>query len=628
MKYFSDFDIVNYVDIEIVRSEPALDRMLEHLDMCDSVAFDTETSGFYFWEHHIIGYCLCGSRDKAFYIPVRHRNPSDLVQLDPFIMVEVIEWLFKEKRIVCHNAKFDLLFAKAEGIRNFPSRLEDTFFQSMLINEVGGHKLIEHLGKKYIGDFVLQPTKALEAAKRSRVKELKIRLDKLTYADIPIGILGVYGATDVWTTWVLDDEHFSYEKEFSQQVYLNEIALIPAMMDRQWRGVTVDVEYLERLKEEYTQRTQGSLEVLQRLVFEATGEEGFNPNSPQQVVKYFKAVGIDTGAKTASGAMSVDEDSLLGLSGSSEFVNTQLKYRSDAKVLSTYITGILERGSILHPNYNQFGTVTGRSSSNDPNCQNFPAGPLIRNAFIVPNSDFYIFTFDYSQIELRVLADYSKDSAMVRTYNEGGDIHILTASFILDKMIEDVTGDERKKAKPVNFGIVYGIGPNGLIKQARKNYGVIFTQQETQEYITKYLNRYTGVAEWINKTKYLITRDQCLENRFGRVRHFSRDLAMARGDTGKLNAIARQGVNFPIQSTAADVMKFSMRKVFEFLIKNKCLSRLILDVHDEFVMYIHKNELDIVPQIIDIMEDWKHMFEIDIIVDVKYGESYGSVQPL
>lgn len=414
------------------------------------------------------------------------------------------------------------------------------------------------------------------------------------------------------------------KQEGLEKIYYDmELPLLPIVRKAETRGILVDTEYLKKISKEYHER----LEKIEKNILGAAGEK-FNINSPKQLGEIIfdkLKLSVKGLKKTAGGARSTRESELEKLRGEHKIIDEILSYRELQKLLSTYIDNIPamvdERGR-LHTKLNQAGTTTGRFSSSSPNLQNIPVrdglGSAVRNAFVAEKG-FYLVSFDYSQIEMRILAIASGDKNLIQAFKDGHDIHTSVAAKVFGVSEKDVTKEMRRKAKIINFGIIYGMGVNAL----RANLGG--TRAEAQEFYNNYFEKMPKIASYFERIKKEAGERGYTETLFGRKRHF--EGIKSRIDYVRAQA-ERMALNAPLQGTAADIIKLSMVKVDEKLKEAKLGDKvfLILQIHDELLYEIKKEAIPEAEKIIkETMEDFKEL-EVPIVVNVSRGLRWGEMK--
>ena len=371
--------------------------------------------------------------------------------------------------------------------------------------------------------------------------------------------------------------------------------LMEVLVDLEYNGINLDVAYLEA----YSKELDVLIKTSQAEIYKDAGGP-FNISSPKQVgqVLFEKMELPYRWRKTKSGQYSTSEEKLAELAHDFEIVNKILKYRSYSKLKSTYVDALPNmvnpRTGRVHSSFNQALTATGRLSSNNPNLQNIPIrtpeGRRVREAFIPRSDDYILLAADYSQIELRLIAELSGDEAMLEAFQKGQDIHQATAARVYDKALEEVTADERRNAKTVNFSIIYGAGATNLSQQ------LDIPRKEASELIKKYFARYQGLKTYMDKVVEKAREDGYVTTLMGRRRHL-RDI---NSKNGMIRSHAeRNAVNTPIQGTAADMIKMAMIKVQKALKEGNFKTKMILQVHDELVFDMHKSEAETVMPLIE-----------------------------
>lgn len=415
-------------------------------------------------------------------------------------------------------------------------------------------------------------------------------------------------------------------KEGLDRVYKIESDLIPVLRKCEAQGVVIDVKYLEELSKKYHKTIEG----LEKDIYKEAGRE-FNINSPKQLGEIiFDVLGLTAKGmkKTAGGARSTKESELLKLKDSHPIISHILEYREITKLTSTYIDTIpklVDGNGRLHTRFIQIGAVTGRMASVDPNLQNIPIksdlGRAIRNAF-VPQKGFTFVSFDYSQFELRIAAFLSGDEKLISIFAQGLDVHSAVSSQVFNVPLEEVTGDMRRKAKVINFGILYGMGVTAL----RANLGG--TKEEAENFLNDYFATYPKLAEWIENTKEETRQRGYTTTFFGRRRYFPE----IKSKLPYLRASAeRMAVNAPIQGTQADFIKIAMVKIDDYIKENKLDDKvhLLIQVHDELDYEIDSSVLDeVVPEIKRIMETvvpLEDIKNVPIVAKAETGENWGEL---
>ena len=581
----------------------------------DSVAVDTETQGLK-WEHRIIGVSFSWDENRNYYIPMRH--VGDDTQLFVEDCVEVLNDMFshEDKNYIFHNYKFDYHKLVKEGIY-LKGIIHDTMLMHYVLDENDRHAL-KHLATKYVDPKADHYEKIIADIRRRLARALKIKLADFGFEHIPVDIMVQYACRDTLYTLKLfrlfSDDIYA-DKEVAA-VYQRELDLLPVLCVMEQEGVYINQELLS----EKSEILQGIIDGLQEEVYELADCE-FDLNSPSQISQVLQNKGIHTFQYTPKGKMSTDRKALKGISSKYPFVSKLLEYRDHYKNKNSYtdpLRGHCDAGSRVHCSYSQAVAVTGRLTCRNPSLQVIPRSTGIREAFVPPSDEYLIVPIDLSQIELRLTAHYSEDPILLHAYTHGEDIHSRTAAEIFSIDIEDVEKDQRTVAKPINFGIIYGIGPGKLAET------LDVPIEEAKHYIEMYLARYSGVADFIEHYKRLAKKHGYVKNYFGRTRHLE-FLKNPQLEHWQRERGYRQAVNFVIQSTAADMFKLIMQRCHRLLMGKQ--SAMVMNIHDEIVFYMHKDEIDLLAPIKAAFEKWN--FRVPILAEISYSDvSWGAKETL
>jgi DNA polymerase-1 len=457
----------------------------------------------------------------------------------------------------------------------------------------------------------------LKKLNAGKPRKEKMKLDDIHYGYVPIDIMTEYACKDTRYCLRLFDEYYDeLEEEGVQHIYEEEERpLIRILGEMEYEGALIDVEYLEKLGKKVRKKTEKLQKQFNAYANKILGRDTINLNSPQQVVELFTIAGVPKIKETPTGNMSVDKAVLTNLSKIRGFKQAAalLEFRKWSKLDSTYIKNILanvDENGYCHGSYNSMGAKSGRQSCSEPNLTNQPRGPLIRRAFIVPE-DYIFVSIDFSQVELRLAAHFSQEQNMLEIYRQNGDIHQMTA---------DLLGCSRQDAKPINFGLLYGLGWKGLIANALKDYGIVYTPKQAKKYFNDFWNvAYPGLAEWVAKESRSIIKNGYAINYYGRKRRFP-ELKKHTTPKWQKSHLIRAGVNHRIQGTAADMLKIALVRTDRILKKHKARTCMLFNVHDEIDFYWHKDEFDLLPKVIEAMEDFPWC-TVPIIADVSYSKT-------
>jgi DNA polymerase-1 len=602
---------VSYKLITIVKDAKAL---AEKLNGQSLFVFDTETDGLDCFNLIMAGASFAVKPKEAYFValnPKEHKGElfskeiNDRLDLADF--VKIFKPVFENYKIkkVCQNGKFDIAVLRSQGV-NVENFYFDTMLASYIIDPDQKHGM-DDLAQKYL-KYKPIPLSDLIGAKK----------DPSKIFDVDINTLAEYAAEDADITYRLYDIlNKELEKEKLTKVAFEiEFPLAPVLEDMEREGISVDRSALNLISNDLLILLVNYTST----IYKSAGRE-FNINSPQQLQKIlFDELKLATGKRTKTG-FSTDAHSLEALRGEHEIIDLILDYRQISKLKSTYADAlpnlIKPQTGRIHTSFNQTVASTGRLSSNDPNLQNIPIrtekGKEIRKAFVPRNKDYVLLSADYSQIELRILASICGDEGLTKAFKHGEDIHRSTAALVFMVKPEDVTPDMRRKAKEVNFGILYGIGPFGL----KTRLGV--TQTHAKEIIDTYFNTFKRVKNFMDDSVLRAREKGYAETLYGR-RRFLRNINSS-------NRVVRQfeervAINMPIQGTAADMIKLAMINIHKELTRRKTKTKMVLQVHDELLFDAHKDEVEeLKPVIKELMEN-ALLMNVPIIVEIGTGDNW------
>ncbi|KAF0185590.1 MAG: DNA polymerase I [Nitrospirae bacterium] len=563
------------------------------------LAFDVEATGSNPLRDQIVGISLCREHGKAYYVPVRHSEGPNLPEA--FLLLRgVLEDAAVAK--IGHNLKFDTMMLRREGIE-VSGLLYDTMVASYLLNPNKPNHSLEEVGLEY-----------LQHRKRPFLEVLGKRA---SFADVPLAEAVPYAAEDAALALELKGILFPMlEQEGLSQLYFDiEMPLIRVLADIESAGVKIDLPLLHGLSKEL----ERELDNLQAAIYRVAGQE-FNINSPKQLAKVlFEDLGLKPGKKTKTG-FSTSVDVLEDLAHQHELPAHILGYRTLHKLKTTYIDTLpllADPGTKrIHTSFNQTVTATGRLSSSEPNLQNIPVrtdwGTRIRGAFIAEEGHVLL-SADYSQIELRILAHMSGDEGLLHAFRHTIDVHARTASELFQKPVDEVSADERRFAKTINFGVIYGMSAYGLSE------ALSIAPKEAAEFIHHYFATHPGVKAYIEKTIETARRQGYVSTLLGRKRHIP--------DIGSSNINVRQAAeriatNTPLQGTAADLIKIAMIRIHTMLKTEKLRTKMVLQIHDELLFEVQEDELDILQKIVRHEMEGAMKLAVPLKVDMGWGQNW------
>lgn len=590
-----DEDTVSY---EFINTVSDLKGLVKQLDQHSTLCFDTETDGVDTMRSALVGISLSTTAGSAYYVPLNVENGLDQKEAIP-----ILQPLFEDesKLKIAHNYKFDYLMLNRVGLR-FKGPAFDTMIAAYLLD--ADQKLsMNKLAQKYLGYKPINIEKLIGSGRK-----------KKTMDEIPAEEITVYACEDADITLRLYEVLHSKLKEDELQEIAEtlEFPLIEVLAKMEMNGILVDKVMLDDFSEELTEE----LINLEQTVYEKAGME-FNINSPKQLGEVlFDKMGLPAGKKTKTGQYSTAESVLKKLASEYEMPSMILEYRALSKLKSTYVDAlpklIHEKTGRIHTDFNQSVAATGRLSSSNPNLQNIPIrtkrGREIRKAFVAEEGS-KLLSSDYSQVELRVIASISEDENMIQAFNNDEDIHSRTAKevFGLDS-IDEVTPDQRRKAKEVNFGIPYGVSAYGLASRL----GI--SNDEGKEMIDQYFERFPGIQDYIAETKAFAKENSYVKTLLGRRRYIPQINA---GNWNVRSFAERTAINMPIQGTAADIIKLAMINIQKYLEAENLQTKMLLQVHDELIFEIPETEQQTVPP--KLKEMMETAYELAVPLKVEMG---------
>ena len=572
-------------------------------------AFDTETTSLNYMEAQLVGVSLCIEAGTAIYIPCGHDYVGAPEQISRPDLIAAIKPLLEDAtQVICgQNLKYDINVLANYNIQ-WQAKIIDSMVQSYVLNSTASRHNMDALAQHYL-DY--QTVKYIDIAGKG--------VKQLTFNQVDIELASPYAAEDADITLRLA-QHFSaclvLEPNLGKVYDTIERPLVPVLSRMERIGALVDAKVLG----EQSQVIGKRLIELERDAYELAGEV-FNLSSTQQLgAILYEKLGIPVTKKTPKGKPSTAEAVLQELAQDYELPKLLLQYRSLSKLKSTYTDKLpLEINPAtgrIHTSYHQAVAATGRLSSSDPNLQNIPIrsaeGRQIRQAFVVPKGQVMV-AADYSQIELRIMAHLSKDEGLLNAFATGQDVHKATAAEVFGVTVEQVSSDQRRSAKAINFGLIYGMSAFGLAKQL----GI--SRAQSQDYIGRYFTRYPGVQEYMDHTKAIAAEQGYVETIYGR-RLYLPDIKAS-------NAIARQAaertaINAPMQGTAADIIKRAMVSVDAWLASSGLNARMTMQVHDELIFEVDASQVNkLVVGIKSAMEGAAELLG-PLIVDVGVGDNW------
>jgi len=617
------------IDMEIISDEKSFENLLTTLQNAEIFSFDTETTSLDVFNAKLVGMSFgwnpqvkaennkvivdksAENQTKTAYIPVGHQEGK---QLELNYVLSNLKPLFESEKLykVLQNAKYDINILANHGIE-----MNGVIFDTMISSYVKNPTFKHGLKQQAFGHLGYEMTEIDELIGKGKTA--------ITMDMVSIEKAAEYACADAKSTLELAKFYTeNFDEKQAELFYKIEEPLVTVLAEIEKNGVSIDTAYLKSLSDEL----QSKITTLETKIYEYAGEK-FNINSPKQVGEILfdrLQLSVKGVAKTQTG-YSTNAKILESLKSDHPIVELLLEQRHYAKLKSTYIDALPElinsKTGKIHTSFNQTITTTGRLSSSNPNLQNIPIrseiGNRIRAAFVPENRETcVILSADYSQIELRLLAHVTEDEILVKAFNNNEDIHARTASKVFNVPEEEVTKDMRRKAKAVNFGIIYGQTSYGL----SESLGI--PPYEAKEIIAKYFETYPKIKTYMDKTIEDAHEKGFVETIFGRKRNLKEDL------NSRIKTIRefaeRAAINAPLQGAAADLIKIAMIELHKQLKIQKLKSKIIMQVHDELVMEVDKNELEAVITLVKKCMEQVYELKVPLVVDVAYGPTWMEVK--
>ncbi|OTG68517.1 DNA polymerase I [Acinetobacter sp. ANC 4470] len=588
-----------------VLSQADWDKLFQRFSSEKRFAFDTETTSLDYRIAEMVGFSVAFDAHDAYYIPLAHDYEGAPEQLNRETVLAQIKPILEDAAVekIGHHLKYDAHILQNHGIE-LQGWYFDTMLASYVLNSVATRHGMDDVARLYLSHL----TTTFEQVAGKGVKQK-------TFNQIEIEIAAHYAAEDAHVTYRLYEvlsKKLKTVPELDNILHNIEMPVARVLTIMEENGIELDLKFLDQLGVDFANAIQN----LENQITELAGQS-FNVSSPKQVGEIlFDKLGLKGGKKTATGQYSTSESILEKIDH--PITALILEYRGLSKLKNTYTDGLQKQANNdsgrVHTSYHQALTATGRLSSTDPNLQNIPVreeiGRQIRKAFVAPKGRVLL-AADYSQIELRLMAHFSQDDALVHAFNHGQDVHRRTAAEVLGIELEDVTHDQRRQAKAVNFGLLYGMSEFGLIRQLG------FTRQESQDYIKQYFHRYPGIYEYMQRTRQVALEQGFVETISGR-RLYTPDID-ARNMMIRKGA-ERAAINAPLQGSAADIIKMAMIEVDKILPKDQ--AKMLLQVHDELVFEVDADIADeLATKLAEVMQSVVKL-SVPLIVEVGKGMNW------
>ena len=597
-------------DYSVITDQKELDQWLERLKSAELFAFDTETTSLRYMDAEIVGVSFAIEPGEAAYVPLGHDYMGAPEQLDRDQVLNQLKPLLEDPGLakVGQNLKYDKNVLANHGI-SLEGIAEDTMLESYVLNSVATRHDMDSLAMYYLGEKTI----SFESIAGKGAKQL-------TFNQIELEKAAPYAAEDADITLRLHQTLRPKLKETGKLASVYEdidLPLVPVLSRMEQRGTMISASTLRQHSQELAER----MAELEKEAHEVAGE-AFNLGSTKQLQAiFYDKMGLPVIKKTPKGAPSTAEPVLQELAHEHELPRLILEHRSLSKLKSTYTDTLPElihhRTGRVHTSYHQAVTATGRLSSSEPNLQNIPIrseqGRRIRQAFIAPEG-YKLVAADYSQIELRIMAHLSGDKGLLKAFEKGEDIHKATASEVFGVSLEEVSSDQRRSAKAINFGLIYGMSAFGLSRQ------LDVERKLAQQYIDRYFERYPGVLKYMDNIRKQAHDDGFVETLFGRRLYLPEINAR---NKQLQQAAERTAINAPMQGTAADIIKRAMVDVENWLLTEHAdEARMTMQVHDELILEVKESALDKIRSGLEKRMSAAAELDVPLLVEAGAGDNW------
>ncbi len=624
LTFFSERDqTVEYIPEEtpvqtvIVDTQEKLNELISKLESVERVSFDTETTSTDQMAAELVGISLAVDLDTGYYIPIGHHAGKGK-QIPKDVILEALREPLDNPELpkVGHNIKYDAVVLARNGLNVQPLSF-DTMIAEWLVNPTSRNLGLKNLAWVRLNTQMTTIEELIGTGRNQR-----------SMADVSIDEAAKYAGDDavIPLRLQLELEGELADRQATRLFNEIEMPLVQVLANMEMAGIGLDVEYLSGMSEELSQR----LGLMESKIFDSVGVN-FNLNSPQQLsealFERLKLTPPDRTQRTSSGYYSTAAGTLEAMKGDHPVVDWVLEYRELAKLKNTYVDAlplqVNPNTGRVHTSYNQAGSVTGRLASSDPNLQNIPIrtelGRQVRRAFIADPGNALL-SVDYSQVELRIVAHMSNDETMLAAFQAGQDIHAATAAAIYEIPIDQVSKEQRNRAKGVNFGLIYGMSAFGLSRYTD------ITLAEAEDFVDAYFEQFPGVKSYLDSTKKRAAEKGYVETLLGRRRYF---LGLKNQANRNIrNREEREAINAPIQGTAADIMKIAMLRVPKALMEANLSAKMLLQVHDELVLECPIEELKPTATLVSqVMQD-AYPLKIPLQTDARSGPNWNDMSPI
>lgn len=601
------------IECVLVDSQQKLDELISELKKAEWLSFDTETTDVDPNRAKLVGISIATEPIKGYYIPTGHKNEENQIPVEKIL--SAVRPFMEDPKLkkVGHNLKYDGMMLSRYGIKVNPY-IFDTMIAAWVIDSGTFNYGLKDLADQHLN---IQMTRIEELIGSGKSQK--------NMADVPARDVADYAAADAAVPLalmpiLLEKLHKNNLLKIFEEI---EMPLIPVLAKMELSGIALDKEFFTKMEGELEKR----LMEIESEVHQLAGYS-FNINSTQQLSKaLFETLGLESPnkKKTASGHYSTNAAVLEELQGKHKVVDLMLEYRELAKLQSTYVKALPEQinpeTGRVHTSFSQTGAVTGRLSSSNPNLQNIPTrtelGRKVRNGFI-SEPGFGLLAVDYSQVELRIVAHMSQDEAMLSAFRAGQDIHSTTAAAIYEIPLDQVSKEQRRHAKAINFGLIYGMSPFGLSRSTG------LTLSEAENFVKAYFKRFPSVKEYLDGLKKMAMQQGYVETLLGRRRYFPN--LSTTTNMNLRNREEREAINAPIQGTAADILKIAMIKLASALQKSRLKAKILLQVHDELLLEVPENEREEATKLVQSIMENAYELSIPLSTEARWGRNWGSLE--
>ena len=604
------------IGVHVVDDDQKLAALEKTLKAAKKISFDTETTSTDAMQADLVGISIAVSEGDAFYIPVGHAGSNK--QLEVQRVIDVLRNPFTDPEVekVGHNLKYDCLMLRKEGLEVTPLSF-DTMLAAWVLEPESRRLGLKKMAEAELGVTMTEISELIGTGKKQITMDRVAIKDAAPYAcadaEIPLRL------EKLLTERLKKNDLYEVFKKI-------EMPLVPVLIAMEYTGIAVDRQYFS----DFSKELSGRIGEITSAIYQMVGHP-INLNSTQQLSEaLFQTLGLtppDSSNKTKSGHYSTAASVLEAMKDQHEVISLLLEYREISKLVSTYLDAIPKQinpnTGRVHTSFNQTGSVTGRLASSDPNLQNIPTrtalGHRVRNGFVAEEGNLLL-SVDYSQIELRIVAHMAHDEGMLDAFKARQDIHATTAAAIYDVPINEVTKDQRRHAKAINFGLIYGMSAFGLTRTTN------LTLAEAENFVKAYFTKFPGVKKYLDGIRKQAAEDGYVETLLGRKRYFPQ---LKNPSTPQVRSRAeREAINAPIQGTAADILKIAMIQMPEAIADAGLKAKMLLQVHDELLLECPETEIEITVNLVKQVMENAFTISIPLETDAAWGKNWGVLKEL